>query len=50
VCQRITCERCGKPTWTGCGAHIEQALKGVPPEQRCQCPRPKSILQKLLGR
>ncbi len=50
MCQRIKCERCGKPTWTGCGAHVEQALRGIPPEQRCQCPRPKGILSRLLGR
>ena len=42
--------QCGKPTWAGCGAHVEQALRGVPPEKRCQCPRPKSILARLLGR
>lgn len=23
----------------GCGQHIEQALEGVPQDQRCQCPR-----------
>lgn len=37
MCKRITCQSCGKPTWTGCGAHIEQALAGVPPEERCRC-------------
>ncbi len=37
MCQRVRCKQCGKPTWTGCGAHIEQTLAGVPPEARCQC-------------
>ena len=23
----------------GCGMHIEQALKDVPKDERCQCPR-----------
>lgn len=50
MCQRVTCPRCGKPTWAGCGAHVEQALAGVPKDQRCQCPPPKSLLSRLLGK
>jgi hypothetical protein len=52
MCQRVQCSRCGKPTWTGCGRHIEEALRGVPPDQRCRCERApkKSWLQRLLGR
>ena len=26
-------------SFTGCGRHIEEVLKGIPPEERCQCPR-----------
>ncbi len=37
MCQRVECPRCGRPTWAGCGAHVEQALRGVPADQRCQC-------------
>jgi hypothetical protein len=22
--------------WAGCGQHVEQVLKGIPPEGRCQ--------------
>jgi hypothetical protein len=29
---------------------VEQALKGVPREDRCQCPWPKSLLARLFGR
>lgn len=36
MCRRVTCKTCGKPTWAGCGQHIEQALAGVPKSQRCQ--------------
>ncbi|WIY84047.1 hypothetical protein [Propionimicrobium sp. PCR01-08-3] len=36
MCQKVTCEICGKPTWAGCGEHIEQALAGVPLSARCQ--------------
>jgi len=34
---KTTCETCGKPTWKGCGNHIEQALKDVPVDERCKC-------------
>jgi hypothetical protein len=37
MCRRVTCERCGKPTFAGCGAHIEQVLADVPKVKRCQC-------------
>uniref|UniRef100_A0A061S3W7 Uncharacterized protein n=1 Tax=Tetraselmis sp. GSL018 TaxID=582737 RepID=A0A061S3W7_9CHLO len=39
MCRRVQCEQCMKPTWAGCGMHIEQALAGVKPEDRCKCPR-----------
>jgi hypothetical protein len=37
MCSRTTCRKCGKPTWSGCGNHVEQALAGVPKNQRCTC-------------
>lgn len=37
MCQKVTCGRCGKATWSGCGQHIEEALRGVPAAQRCTC-------------
>lgn len=36
MCRRITCPVCHKPTWEGCGEHIEEALAGVPEADRCQ--------------
>ena len=36
MCSPATCPSCGKATWTGCGNHVEQALAGVAPAQRCQ--------------
>ncbi len=39
MCVRVTCKRCDKPTWKGCGEHIEEALDGVPVAERCSCPR-----------
>jgi hypothetical protein len=49
MCQRIRCERCGRPGYTGCGAHVSQVLADVPPDKRCQCPKPqrKSLLARL---
>jgi hypothetical protein len=37
MCQKVTCNNCGKPTWDGCGQHIEQALADVKPADRCTC-------------
>ncbi len=37
MCMRVSCPKCGKPTFSGCGAHIEQVLGDVPKEQRCKC-------------
>jgi hypothetical protein len=37
MCRRVTCGRCGKPTYAGCGAHIEQVLADVPKPERCRC-------------
>lgn len=36
MCRRVTCSECGKPTFAGCGMHVEQVLGDVPPAQRCQ--------------
>lgn len=37
MCRRIECEVCGRPTYAGCGAHVEQVLAGVPAAERCAC-------------
>lgn len=37
MCQRIACPKCGKPTYRGCGNHVEQVLGDVPVAQRCSC-------------
>ena len=37
MCRQINCSTCKKPTWAGCGAHIEQVLGAVPKADRCQC-------------
>lgn len=37
MCRRIECRKCGKPTFAGCGMHVEQVLGDVPADERCQC-------------
>jgi hypothetical protein len=53
MCRRVTCDTCGKPTYAGCGEHIEQVLGDVPVDQRCQghdAGEQKSFLRTILGR
>ena len=56
MCRRVNCGDCGKPTYAGCGAHIEQVLGDVPAEQRCKCREERkaagggSWLGKLFGK
>ncbi|GAA2093379.1 hypothetical protein GCM10009759_19860 [Kitasatospora saccharophila] len=37
MCRRVSCKSCGKPSFAGCGMHVEQVLTGVPKAQRCSC-------------
>lgn len=37
MCRRVNCDRCGKPTFAGCGRHVEQVLGDVAPAKRCRC-------------
>jgi len=57
MCSKTTCKHCGKATWTGCGKHIEQALAGVPQQERCTCTaedraatKGSGMLSRLFGR
>ena len=35
LCDQVTCRKCNKPTWSGCGEHIEEALAGIAIADRC---------------
>jgi hypothetical protein len=37
MCRRVSCDRCKKPTYAGCGAHVEAVLRDVPASERCRC-------------
>jgi hypothetical protein len=39
MCREIRCTKCSRPSWAGCGAHVEQVLGHVPRDKRCQCER-----------
>ena len=49
MCQKTTCKQCAKPTWKGCGNHIEQALAGVPKNQRCTCDKNAPSVKSSFG-
>ena len=36
MCSKVICRQCKKPTWSGCGEHIEEALFGIAEADRCQ--------------
>lgn len=37
MCQRTQCNQCKKPTFAGCGRHVEAVLGDVQPADRCRC-------------
>ena len=37
MCSEVRCFKCGKSTWSGCGDHVEYALRNVKLEDRCKC-------------
>jgi len=57
MCRRVDCSKCGRPTYAGCGAHVEQVLRDVAPGDRCRCREStassstqRSWIDRLLGR
>lgn len=56
MCTRVNCRDCGKPSFVGCGRHVEQVLGDVAPEERCRCREERqekrddrSFLERLFG-
>ena len=37
MCEKVACRKCNKPTWAGCGEHVELALAGIAIADRCAC-------------
>lgn len=49
MCQRTTCRKCGKATYSGCGQHVEQVLGNVPKSERCSCDSGSDQSRPLFG-
>ncbi|ABK03727.1 hypothetical protein JOE40_001290 [Arthrobacter sp. PvP102] len=55
MCRAVTCKKCGKTTWAGCGQHVDQVMRGVPGSDRCrghehENPAGTGFFAKLFGR
>jgi len=58
MCTRVTCSECGKPSYAGCGRHVEQVLGDVPEAKRCHCREQRaaegkperSFLERIFGK
>lgn len=37
MCRAVTCNKCHKTTWAGCGNHVDQVMAGVARANRCAC-------------
>ena len=43
MCQAVTCRKCGKTTWAGCGNHVDQVMRNVPVSNRCACDQTTAV-------
>ena len=54
MCEKVICRKCNKPTWAGCGEHIEEALAGIAKADCCQGhkdePKKSGLFNRLLNR
>lgn len=55
MCRAVTCKKCGKAAWAGCGQHVKQVMAGIPASQRCaghdkEEAAAGGLLRKLFGR
>ena len=53
MCRAVTCRKCGKTTWAGCGQHVDQVMRNVPKSERCpgHADEPATgFLSRLFGR
>ena len=49
MCREMTCPTCQRPSWAGCGAHVEQVLGHVPPAERCRCSEEAASPERAVG-
>lgn len=43
MCRRVECSTCHRPTYAGCGNHVEQVLGDVPADKRCDCAAQRAL-------
>lgn len=53
MCRAVACKTCGRTTWAGCGQHVDDVMRAVPPSRRCAGhddePR-RGLFARLFGR
>lgn len=37
MCRPVSCKKCNKTTWAGCGQHVDEVMANVPRAQQCTC-------------
>ncbi len=49
MCSPATCRKCDKATYSGCGQHVNQVMRGVPSRDRCKCDGGKPMKRTMFG-
>jgi len=54
MCRAVTCKKCGKTTWAGCGQHVDQVKAGVAKADWCTGhqdePSSGGLMSRIFGR
>ncbi|GAB2899640.1 hypothetical protein [Neomicrococcus lactis] len=57
MCRAVSCKKCGKTTWAGCGQHVDDVMRHIPKSDRCpghdndpKEPSQGGFFSKLFGR
>jgi hypothetical protein len=57
MCTKTKCRKCGKASWSGCGQHVSEVMRGIPKSQQCQGhandpkePKAAGLFSKLFGK
>ncbi len=43
MCYQVTCKKCGKATWKGCGQHVDQVMRGIPRSHALRRTRQRTV-------
>jgi len=51
MCHPVTCQKCHRTTWAGCGRHVAEVRAGVPEGEWCEGhPAERRLLGRLFGK